>query len=185
MRIGIAALIGAIILFVWQTISHMALPIGEMGFRVAPDEDPIIQSIAAGAPEAGVYMLPGLDPAKYGDPATMAAWEAKAKSNRFSFLVVSPAQADPMNMVPNLSKQFVSNLLAALLATWLLAATAWTFGTRVLGGLAFGLFGWLANIVPQWNWYRFPTDFVIGGLLDQGIGWLLAGVGIAWWLGRR
>jgi hypothetical protein len=26
---------------------------------------------------------------------------------------------------------------------------------------------------------------MVGNLLDQGIGWLLAGIVIAWWLGRR
>ena len=53
-----------------------------------------------------------------------------------------------------------------------------------LGAVAFGLFGWLMNIVPQWNWYRFPSDFMVGNLLEQGIGWLLGGIAIAWWLGR-
>ena len=53
------------------------------------------------------------------------------------------------------------------------------------GATAIGVFGWLANIVPQWNWYRFPADFAFGNLIDEGVGWLLAGVAIAWWLGRR
>jgi hypothetical protein len=56
---------------------------------------------------------------------------------------------------------------------------------RVLGAVVFGVFGWLLDIVPMWNWYKFPADYVVGNLLDQGIGWLLAGIVIAWWLGRR
>jgi MFS family permease len=43
-------------------------------------------------------------------------------------------------MAPQLTKQFVTNFLAALLATFVLAATAWTFGARVIGAVAFGLF---------------------------------------------
>lgn len=31
----------------------------------------------------------------------------------------------------------------------------------------------------------FDGDYVIGNLLEQGIGWLLAGLAMAWWLGRR
>ena len=58
----------------------------------------------------------------------------------------------------------------------------WRAGDR---RLAFGLFGWLVNIVPMWTWYRFPSDFIVGNLLEQGIGWLLGGIAIAWWLGRR
>ncbi len=185
MRIGIAALIGATILFFWQFASHMLLPIGEMGFVQPQNEDVVIAAIAQGTPEAGIYALPGIDSSKMDDEAFVNAWVEKAKANRFSFVVVSEPQANAMDMTPNLARQYVSNLLGALIVATLLAATAWSFGARVLGSAAFGVFGWLLNIVPQWNWFRFPLDFAIGNLLDQSIGWLLAGIGIAAWLGRR
>jgi len=88
-------------------------------------------------------------------------------------------------MTSQLVTQFITNFLSAILAAFVLAATAWTFGARVIGSLVFGVFGWLMNIVPQWTWYRFPSDFVVGNLLEEGIGWLLAGIAIAWWLGRK
>lgn len=185
MRIGIAALIGAIIMFFWQFAAHMLLPIGQMGFQLPQNEDVVIQAIASGTPKSGIYLLPSLDPAKMQDEVVMKAWAEKAKGNRFAFIAVSEAQADPASMAPNLITQFVTSLLGAVIAAFLLGATGWGFGARVLGSVGFGLFGWLLNIVPLWNWYRFPTDFMIGNLIEQGVGWLLAGIGIAWWLGRR
>ena len=184
MRVFVAALLGAIVMFFWQFASHMLLPIGDMGFRAPQNEDVVIQAIASGTPESGIYMLPYVDKAAMHDAAKLDAWVEKAKVNRFSFVVVSPAQADPMGMGANLGRQFVASLLGALIIAFVLGATAWGFGARVLGSLGFGVFGWLLNIVPQWNWYRFPSDFMFGNLLDQGIGWLLAGIPIAWWLGR-
>lgn len=185
MRTFIAALLGAIVLFFWQAASHMALPIGEMGFRAPQNEDAVIQAVASGTPQSGIYALPYIDMERYEDEAAQKAWAEKARANRFSFVVVADPPADPASMGPQLGKQFVSNFLGALIVAFLLGATAWGFGARVLGSLGFGIFGWLLNIVPQWNWYRFPADFMLGGLLDQGIGWLLAGIPIAWWLGRR
>jgi hypothetical protein len=185
MRIVIAALLGAIVMFFWQFASHMLLPIGEMGFRAPQNEDVVIQAIASGTPESGIYGLPYIDMKDFENEAKQKAWVEKAKANRFAFVVVSEPQTDPASMGPQLGKQFVANLLGALIIAFVLAATAWGFGARVLGSLGFGVFGWLLNIVPQWNWYRFPSDFMLGGLLDQGIGWLLAGIPIAWWLGRR
>ncbi len=185
MRIVIAALLGSIVMFFWQFASHMLLPIGEMGFRAPANEDVVIQAIATGTPAAGIYGLPYIAPEKWQDESANRAWAEKAKAHRFSFVVVADPPADPASMGPQLGKQFVSNFLGALIIAFVLAATAWGFGARVLGSLGFGVFGWLLNILPQWNWYRFPTDFLIGGLLDQGIGWLLAGIPIAWWLGRR
>jgi uncharacterized membrane protein len=48
-----------------------------------------------------------------------------------------------------------------------------------------GLFAWLVVSVPYWNWYRFPLDFTLGSLIDNVAGWFLAGLVMAWWLGRR
>lgn len=185
MRIGIAALLGAIVLFVWQFVSHTLLPVGEMGFRAPQNENVVLQAVSAGLPGPGIYALPYIDPARMNDDAVMNAWVEKEKANPLAFVVVAAPDPAAGGMGRQLGTQFASNLLAALLATWLLAATAWGFGARVAGATAIGVFGWLANIVPQWNWYRFPADFAFGNLIDEGVGWLLAGVAIAWWLGRR
>jgi hypothetical protein len=185
MRIAIAALLGAILVFIWQFLAHMVLPIGEMGFRLPQNEDVVLQAVTTGLPASGIYYLPSMDPAKMSDEAAMKAWAEKAKKNPSVFAVVNPApEGDPMSMAPHLVKQFITNLISAFLVAFVLAATSWTMGMRIAGSLIFGVFGWLMNIVPQWNWYRFPADFMLGNLLEQGIGWLLAGVAIAWWLGR-
>jgi hypothetical protein len=42
-----------------------------------------------------------------------------------------------------------------------------------------GLFGFLSILVSYWNWYGFPTDFTIGAVLDEVIGWFLAGLVLA------
>jgi len=185
MRIGIAALLGAIVIFFWQFASHMLLPVGMMGFSQPKAEDAVLQAASAGLPPGSIYLLPSIDPAKMGDKPTMDAWAAKAKANPSLFVVVATPKADPASMGAELGTQFVGNLIAAVLIAWVLAATAWGFGARVIGATAFGVFGWLANIVPLGTWYRFPTDYIVGNLIDQGVGWLLAGVAIAWWLGRR
>ena len=84
----------------------------------------------------------------------------------------------------NLGMQFVSDTLAALVVSFVLALGAFSFSRRVLMAGALGLFSWLTISVPYWNWYRFPLDVTAAGLIEQVVGWLVAGVGIAWWLGR-
>jgi hypothetical protein len=42
-----------------------------------------------------------------------------------------------------------------------------------------GLFGWLALSVSQWTWYHYPFSFIALDLIDQTVGWLLAGFVIA------
>lgn len=185
MRILIAGVLGAIVLFGWGFVAHMLLPIGEMGMHMPQNEDVVLEGIKTGLPTPGIYMLPSLDPEKWGDEAAMKPFVEKAKANPFAYVVVAPSPADPTTMTPQLVKQFGSDFIGSLLVAWLLAATAWGFGTRVLGAAGMGVFAWVATIVPMWNWYRFPTDYLIGGFIEQGVGWLLGGIAIAWWLGRK
>ena len=64
MRIAIAALLAAIVIFIWQAIAHMLLPIGQMGFRQPQNEDVVLQAVTTGLTTPGIYYLPSIDPAK-------------------------------------------------------------------------------------------------------------------------
>jgi hypothetical protein len=89
-----------------------------------------------------------------------------------------------MQMGDNIAKQWASDTLAALVVAFILSFTAVSFGRRVLFAALFGVFSWLTISVPYWNWYRFPFDFTAASLIEQAVGWVLAGAVIAWWLGR-
>lgn len=186
MRIFIAGLIGGIVLFLWGAIAHVALPIGEMGMKVANDQDTVIAALQQSADKgAGVYMLPGISPEDWRDEAKLAAFQQKYANAPSGFVVYDPSPNPTLqNMTPSLIKQLVIDLLIGLLAAWILAQAAVSFGTRVLMGAVLGVMAWLAVSVPYWNWYRFPLDFTIGAWLDSGLGMLIASIPIAWWLGR-
>jgi hypothetical protein len=187
MRIFIAGLIGGIVLFVWGAVAHVALPIGEMGFKVAANQDAAIPALAATADKgAGVYLIPGMAPEQWRDEAQMNAFIEKHQSTPYAFVVYNPAGNPSMlTMAAPLIKQFAFCLITGLLAAWVMAASAASFGTRVAMGAAMGLIAWVSISLPYWNWYQFPMAFTIGQLLDSGVGLLLASFPMAWWLGRR
>jgi hypothetical protein len=185
MRVLTAGLIGGIVFFIWGAVSHMVLPIGDMGMKQANAEDPVLAAMQQNFAGEGVYVVPGLAPEKMADPAAAAAYSAKAKSSPNAFVVYQPVGRDGMDMTGNLVKQFVSDFLSALVVAFVLSLGAFGFAKRVFIATALGLFSWLSISVSYWNWYRFPLDFTIGNLLEQVLGWLLAGIAIAWWLGRR
>jgi hypothetical protein len=185
MRIFVAGVLGAIVFFLWGFIAHEVLPIGSMGMHVATAEEPVLAAMRENLPGEGVYMIPGVAPEKMADAAAVKSYSEKAKANPNAFVVYQPIGHDGMDMGANLAKQFVSNFLAALLVAFVLGLGAFGFAKRVFIATALGLFAWLSISVPYWNWYRFPLDFTIGALLEQVLGWLLAGIVMAWWLGRR
>lgn len=173
-------------MFIWGAVAHMALPIGEMGMKVAVEQDAAMSALQASATQGeGVYVIPGFAPEKMSDKAFVDAFTEKYKTSPTALVIYQPGGNPALtSMAPNLVKQFVSCTIAAFVAAWVLALGAYSFGRRVLIAGALGLFAWLTISVPYWNWYLFPTALTLGALLEQVIGWLLAGAAIAWWLGR-
>lgn len=186
MRILIAGLIGGLTMFAWGAVSHMLLPIGEMGVRVPTEQAATLAALAPSAQGAGVYMYPSPPREDWKDEAKMAAFAESARGQPYAFVVYQPA-GNPVNesMTPALLKQWGSDTAAALVAAWIMALGAFGFARRVLVAAALGAFAWLAVSVPYWNWYQFPLDFTLGSLLGQVIGWTVSGAAMAWWLGRR
>jgi hypothetical protein len=183
MRVLVAALLGGVIVFGWGFVSHMLLPLGHVGFQRPAAEDPVIDVLREQLPARGVYVIPGLTPEEYADPAALAAYEAKAAISPYALVIYRP-EPGGMAMGPMLGVEIATNLVSAGVVAWVIAFAGLGFGRRVAIATAMGVFAWLAVSVPYWNWYLFPLDFTLANLAMNVVGWLLAGVGIAWWLGR-
>lgn len=184
MRTFVAGLLGGIVFFLWSAFAHTVLPIGEMGMKAPGNEAAVLSALHQGLPAAGIYYLPYLAPEKMQDEAAKKEYSARSLGNPYAFVVYQPEGRDSLQMGPQLGIQFVSNMASAIIVAFVLAFGAAGFGRRVLLSGAIGLFSWLSVSVPYWNWYRFPLDFTLGSLAEQVVGWLLAGVAMAWWLGR-
>jgi len=185
MRVLVAALMGGIVMFIWGAVAHMALGLGDVGMRQPVAEDAVLGSLRPGLGEqAGVFVLPSVDPAKMHDKTVMEAYSTKAKASPYALVVYMPQGDDLSDMSGTLPRQWASDTLSALALAFLMGLAAFSFMTRLSIALAAAVFAWLSTLVPYWNWYRFPTNFTLAALIEQVIGWLLAGAVMAWWLGR-
>lgn len=183
----IGGLLGGLVMFFWGFVAHMFLPLGEVGMIEATpaQQDAVLASVKDNFQSGpGVYVVP-MDMAAMQDKTKAAAAGARALANPYAFVVYHPQGRDMINnMGSNLGIEWATNTLCALLAAFLVSFASVGFGGRVLLVLGTGFFGWLANAVPMWNWYRFPTDFTLAALIEQGVGWLLVGFAVAWALKR-
>lgn len=114
----IAGLIGGIAMFIWSSIAHTVLPIGEMGLHLPTDQPAALSALAQTAKAGeGIYMYPSIAPEKMGDKAAMGAFVEEHRNSAFAFVVYQPG-GNPIfaSMVPNLVKQLATDILAALVA---------------------------------------------------------------------
>ncbi|HTV84073.1 MAG TPA: hypothetical protein VME63_01625 [Dyella sp.] len=185
MRILVAAIFGGIVLFLWGFVAHMFLGLGNPGIHQPVHEDIVLSSLHEGlGTQPGVYILPSFDPDKWNDPAARAAYAQKSATAPYAWVVYLPQGEDMTNMKRQLMREWASDTLAALVLAALMGLAPLGLGKRMAIALAAPLFAWLSVLVPYWNWYRFPQALTLAALAEQIIGWLLAGVVMAWWLGR-
>lgn len=186
MRVLIAGIIGGIVIFIWGALAHTILGLGMVGIHQPVNEDAALNGLRPGlGQQAGIYMLPSLAPDKMSDKGALQLYTQKVQNAPYAFIVYMP-QADNMTqMGPQLGRQWASDTLAALALAFVMGLAGLSFGRRIGIAIAAAIFSWLCTMVPYWNWYRFPLDFTWAALVEQLVGWVLAGAAMAWWLGRR
>lgn len=185
MRLTIAVLLGGLVMTLWGAFANMVVPIGQMSMRAPLSEDPILATLKTNLPaEQGIYLVPHFNEAYKNDPKAMEAFSTKTSSSPYAFIVYSPIGSDSLSMGPNILRQWISDTLAAFILALVMLRSPVSARRGLLLGLAFGTFAWIAVAVPFWNWYRFPAGFTFGTLIEQGVGWTLAGTVVGWWLGR-
>ena len=61
MRTLVAGILGGVAMFIWSSIAHMALPLGEAGIREIPNEKSVLSAIHDNiGDKSGLYLFPGL-----------------------------------------------------------------------------------------------------------------------------
>jgi hypothetical protein len=177
-KVLVGALVAGIVVFCWGAIAHMALPIGTMGIRPIPDDDKVIAAIKDTIREPGFYFIPGRDMSKPLSQSEEEAYAAKVRQGPSGVMVIHPEGSDSMSP-RQLLTELGSSVVAALIAALVLTQVRSGYFGRVLVVTSMGLFGFLSILVSYWNWYGFPTDFTIGAVLDEVIGWFFAGLVLA------
>ncbi|KAB2966897.1 MAG: hypothetical protein F9K18_04975 [Thermoanaerobaculia bacterium] len=179
LRVVVAGVFAGLTVFLWSTLSHTALPLGEAGISPLPDQENLLRTLGGAASGRRLHVFPW-----YEDPAKMT--EAMRTSPR-GLLALSPA-SEPFSMGTALAKEAVSDVVGGLFLAFLLAASGAALGGwvhRVAFGAALGAFASTAIDFSYATWYGFPTTYLAAQLTDQVVGWALAALVAGWWLARR
>lgn len=181
-RIFLAALLGGIAMFIWTSIAHMALPLGEAGIREIPNEAALLDAMRSSVgKKPGLYLFPGFglgpNPTHEARSEAMKQMGEKLARHPSGILIYHPPGARPLRMVRWLSVEFVTELVEAFLVVFLLAQTRLTnFGARVGFVVVAGILAAIATNISYWNWYGFPKVYTVSYMFIQVVGFLCIGL---------
>jgi hypothetical protein len=181
MKILLAGIFGGIVMFIWTSIAHMALPLGEAGLGEIPNESAVLSAMQSNiGDQTGLYIFPGPGLGKNATrrekQEAMKHMGEKIVTNSSGILMYHPPGRQLM-LGKLLGIEFGTELLEAILVVFLLAQTRIaSFVGRVGFVLVAGILAAIATNVSYWNWYGFPCVYTASYMLTQIVGFLCVGI---------
>jgi hypothetical protein len=190
MKIVLAGVLGGIVMFIWTSIAHMFLPLGEAGIGEIPNESAILGAMQSNiGDQTGLYIFPGPGVGKNATRQekneAMKRMPEKMAANP-SGLLMYHGPGRPFTLGRWLGIEFGTEVLESILVVFLLAQTVIaSFAGRVGFVLVAGILAAIATNVSYWNWYGFPCAYTASYMFIQIIGFLCVGIVAAFVLPKR
>jgi len=141
-------------MFIWTSIAHMALPLGEAGIREIPNEQAVLAAMKANIGEqSGLYLFPGVglgpNPSRAQKNEAMHNLGEKSANNPSGILMYHPP-GRPLTIGKWLGIEFATELVESMLVVFLLAQTrVSSFGGRVGFVFVAGILAAMATLTDQ------------------------------------
>lgn len=175
----IGSLVGAIIVFVWQSASWMFLGVHDSTLKYHPAQDEILNVISANTTEEGLYMLP--------NAATKEEHETVRKNlegKPWATVIYHKSYNGDMTM--QMIRGFLVDLVLVLLLVVILTKGGLPgFSGFLTGGLAVGAFTFLWGPYTGHIWFELPWHMIRGDIIDAIVAWGLCGAWLGWWMNKK
>jgi hypothetical protein len=175
----IGSLVGAIIVFAWQSASWMFLGVHDNSMKYISTQNEILSNLSANIKEDGAYMLP--------NAATKSDREKVRKEmDGQPWATVIYHQTFKDNMTMSMIRGFlVCFVLVLLLVVILTKGGMPSFYGFFTGSLAVGVFTFLWGPYMGHNWFDLPWHMIRGDIIDAIVGWGLCGAWLGWWMNKK
>jgi len=177
----LAPLAGTLVIFIWSTISWMVLPWHNWDIKSFNEDGAQVErALKLEATHSGIYLIPNLKMDSQEGSEEAKSWQEKANQGPFAFISIRPDGAQT-SMPVSILVQLLSQFIGALACTWILmkrspGGSVYAKGAFVALALTVGT---MLPTVQNWNWWGFPTTWMVVTITDTAIGWFLAGLAIA------
>lgn len=190
-KLVVASFVGAVIIFMWNALSWMALPVHLDTFKFAPNQDSVLSLLDASGIESGAYSFP------MADNRNIEAFDSKYKEQCEKVFLESIGKPSAMVFfTKSTSGDMMSSFLLGFLYVFVLAFSVTlililasnklhTFGGRFWLVMLIAMLFAIQGPLTDHNWMQFPWHYVRGALVDIIASWGLCGLWLSWYLGRK
>ncbi|MBI5473323.1 MAG: hypothetical protein HY961_13345 [Ignavibacteriae bacterium] len=181
----IGSIVAAVIVWLYQAMSWMILPVHTNTLKYTPQQDAILSAVTANLAEPGVYAIPNTPPTATDEEKQ--AFQASMVGKPWALVTYSPSGMSG-SMAPQMILGFLINFVAAFVVAYVLWKSVDKFagfGSKLMLVLGFAVFTVFQSSLMMANWWGTPWHYLSGEVIDHILGWGLAGVWLAWWLGRK
>lgn len=186
MKAILAAILGGIVVFVWNAVSWMVLDWHTPTIRQFAAPAQVSQVLVEQAPSSGIYVLNYPGSASHAAAAEAAADPAvddattATTGQPFAFVAFARDGIGGEQMTRQMAYSLAADILSALLIVLLIRATGeLSYVERVVFMVVIAVVIAVAGRLPNWIWWHYPRDYMVIDIADVIIGWLLAALVIA------
>lgn len=174
----IGALVGAVIIFIWQFLSWALINIHSVNQQYTADQDEIIEFLQNKFTTKGTWFMPNVPPGTSSEE-TQKFMETNMGRPTIS---ISYNPKPNNNMAINMIRGFSANILALFLLLWIFGRFELLKTSEIITTCIFvGIIGYLTTDYSNSAWFGNNT---IPDLIDAFVAWLLCGTWLSFWLRR-
>lgn len=178
----IGALVGGLIIFIWQFLTWGALNLHEAQQKYTPKQDSVLAYLGTQFNEDGAYMMPTFAPGTARDK--MEAEMKNMEGKPWATVVYHKSMLGMNQMYRNMIRGLLVNIFIVWVLCWLLAKIpSPSFGTVFFGTLGIGIISFLHAPYTMHIWYG--SFDLMAHFMDALIAWGVTGLWLGWWLSRR
>jgi hypothetical protein len=171
----IGAIVGGLIVFIWQFLSWALVNIHQSNQRYTPNQEAILSCLQANITEDGSYYMPNVPPGTSSEDSQKAMEASFGKP----WALVSYHRSNDASMGMNMLRGYTADVVAVFLLCWLFSfIPSIDIKKAITVCLIVGLTGYLTTEYSTAIWFKSNS---IPDLIDAIIPWTLCGVWLGYW----
>jgi len=179
-KLVIGALIGGILIFLWQTLSWAMLNLHHAKQEYTPKQDSIMAYLNSQFTEDGSYLMPNNPKGTSREEMEKHMDASKGKP----WAEIQYHKALNVDMVSNILRGLVVDIVMVAFLCWILMKIVPAgFGTIFISCIFTGIIVFMNSPYTIHIWY--PMADIMVHLTDALVSWGLCGIWLGWWLSRK